>query len=248
VIHETPHCFLPQALAEVRGHILAKSEERGAKSDLRRAAFRYHVGVEDVTAFILAGGRSSRMGSDKALLSFGGQTLLERTLQTAAAVAERSVIVGPCERYAAFGEVIGDTYAGCGPLAGIHAALSATNTDLNLVLSVDMPLMTASFLSWLLQKAKATEELIVVPDALGGLQPLCAVYRRAVRDAAERALKSRDYKIGKLFLRVPTRYLSEQEITANGFSITIFRNVNTREEFEELAVSEPATERGSRYR
>ena len=188
------------------------------------------------------------MGSDKALLSFGGQTLLERALQTAAAVAERIAIVGPRERYARFGEVIEDVYAGCGPLAGIHAALGATTTDLNLMLSVDMPLMTASFLGWLLQTAKAAEELIVVPDALGGLQPLCAVYRRQVRGIAEQALQKGDYKIGKLFALMPTRYLSEQEIVANGFSTTIFSNVNTRDEFEALPVSEPVTshpEKGS---
>jgi molybdopterin-guanine dinucleotide biosynthesis protein A len=188
------------------------------------------------------------MGSDKALLSFGGQTLLERVLQTAAAVAERIAIVGPRERYARFGEVIEDAYADCGPLAGIHAALGATTTDLNLMLSVDMPLMTASFLGWLLQTAKAAEELIVVPDALGGLQPLCAVYRRQVRGIAEQALQNGDYKIGKLFALMPTRYLSEQEIVANGFSTTIFSNVNTRDEFEALPVSEPVTshpEKGS---
>ncbi len=188
------------------------------------------------------------MGSDKALLSFGGQTLLERALQTAAAVADRIAIVGPRERYARFGEVIEDAYADCGPLAGIHAALGATTTDLNLMLSVDMPLMTASFLGWLLQTAKAAEELIVVPDALGGLQPLCAVYRRQVRGIAEQALQKGDYKIGKLFALMPTRYLSEQEIVANGFSTTIFSNVNTRDEFEALPVSEPVTshpEKGS---
>ena len=188
------------------------------------------------------------MGSDKALLSFGGQTLLERALQTAAAVAERIAIVGPRERYARFGEVIEDAYADCGPLAGIHAALGATTTDLNLMLSVDMPLMTASFLGWLLQTAKAAGEPIVVPDALGGLQPLCAVYRRQVRGIAEQALQNGDYKIGKLFALMPTRYLSEQEIVANGFSTTIFSNVNTRDEFEALPVSEPVTshpEKGS---
>jgi len=188
------------------------------------------------------------MGSDKALLSFGGQTLLERALQTAAAVAERIAIVGPRERYARFGEVIEDAYADCGPLAGIHAALGATTTDLNLMLSVDMPLMTASFLGWLLQTAKAAEELIVVPDAMGGPQPLCAVYRRQVCGIAEQALQNGDYKIGKLFALMPTRYLSEQEIVANGFSTTIFSNVNTRVEFEALPVSEPVTsnpEKGS---
>jgi len=191
--------------------------------------------VEDLTAFILAGGRSSRMGSDKALLSFGGLTLLARALQIAAAVAERTVIVGPKARYAAFGEIIEDVYAGCGPLAGIHAALAATNTDLNLMLSVDMPLMTTSFLVWLLQKAKAAEELIVVPDALGGLQPLCAVYRREVCGIAEQALQKGDYKIGHLFSRVPTLSIPEQEIVAAGFSPDVFQNINTSGEYEQLA-------------
>jgi molybdopterin-guanine dinucleotide biosynthesis protein A len=65
--------------------------------------------VEDVTAFVLAGGRSSRMGSDKALLSFGEQNLLQRALQTAAAAgAGKTFIVGPRDRYAAFGEVVED--------------------------------------------------------------------------------------------------------------------------------------------
>lgn len=210
---------------------------RRAKSELRLAAFRYHAVVEGVTVFILAGGRSSRMGSDKALLSFGRQTLLERALQTAATVAERIVIVGPKERYAAFGYVIEDVYAGCGPLAGIHAALGATNTDLNLMLSVDMPLMTADFLRWLAQQASAAHEMIVVPDALGSPQPLCAVYRREVCSFAEQALQNGDYKIGRLFARVPTRYIMEQEIVASGFSTDIFRNLNSRQEYDELTTS-----------
>ncbi|MFZ0793181.1 MAG: molybdenum cofactor guanylyltransferase [Candidatus Korobacteraceae bacterium] len=204
-----------------------------------------------MTAFILAGGRSSRMGSDKALLSFGGQTLLQRALQTAAAAAETIAIVGPGKRYAPYGEVIEDVYAGCGPLAGIHAALAASKTDLNLMLSVDMPLMTADFLRWLARQAQASDETIVVPDVLGGPQPLCALYRRQVRKVAEEALKRGEYKIGRLFSQVPTRYLSEQEITTAGFSITIFSNVNTREEFEALAVSGPVTsnpEKGSELR
>ncbi|MGA2369283.1 MAG: molybdenum cofactor guanylyltransferase [Candidatus Korobacteraceae bacterium] len=200
-----------------------------------------------MTAFILAGGRSSRMGSDKALLSFGGQTLLERALQTAGAVAERAVIVGPRERYAAFGEVIEDVYVGCGPLAGIHAALCASNTDLNLMLSVDMPLMTPGFLSWLLQEAKANEELIMVPDALGGLQPLCAVYRREVRAVAEQALQDGDYKIGTLFSRVPTRQIMEQEIVSSGFSTDIFRNLNTRQEYDGLTTLRSSEERSGKH-
>src|SRR5271157_31665 len=199
---------------------------------------RYHVPVESVTAFVLAGGRSSRMGSDKALLSFRDQTLLARTLEKAAAVAEKVVIIGPRERYATYGDVVEDIYAGCGPLSGIHAALGASETDLNLVLSVDMPLMTVEFLRWLLEQALHASELIVVPDALGGRQPLCAVYRRPLLAVAEQALKNGDYKIGHLCPRVPTSYIWEAEIRGAGFSPDVFRNVNTIEEYEALVKDE----------
>ncbi len=196
--------------------------------------------MNDVTAFILAGGRSSRMGTDKALLSFGKETLLERALRTAGAVADTVFIVGPRERYAQYGDVVEDVFPDCGPLGGIHAALRSTLTELNLMLSVDTPLMSSDFLAWLLDKARASSELIVVPEALGGPQPLAAVYRRSLQAMAEHALKNGDYKIGHLFPLVPTRYISEAAVRAAGFSPMIFRNVNTSEEYADLIQKEGA--------
>lgn len=180
------------------------------------------------------------MGFDKALLTFRRQTLLARALEAGAAVAGKVFIVGPRERYAMYGDVVEDVYVGCGPLGGIHAALRAAQTDLNLVLSVDMPLITSEFLRWLLGQARNASELIVVPDALGGQQPLCAVYRRPLQVLAEQALKNGDYKIGHLFSRAPTRYISQAEMCEAGFAPEIFRNVNTAEEYEALVRDEGA--------
>lgn len=173
------------------------------------------------------------MGSDKSLLTFSGQTLLQRTLKVAGAVTDHVRIVGRIDRYAAYGEVVEDIYRDCGPLGGIHAALHATRTDLNLILSVDMPLMSSDFLGWLVQKSTMSDAMIVVPNAVGRLQPLCAIYRRGVVDSAEQALRVGDYKIDRLFSRVSTRVLDEQEIVASGFSPDIFRNINTPEEYEQ---------------
>ena len=180
------------------------------------------------------------MGTDKALLPLGRQTLLERALHTAAMVANTVFIAGPRERYARYGNVVEDVFPDCGPLGGIHAALWVTQTELNLMLSVDTPLMGPDFLAWLLEQARASSELIVVPEALGGLQPLAAVYRRPLRAVAEQALKSGDYKIDRLFPLAPTRYISEAEIRAAGFSPLVFRNVNTSEEYEDLVQKEDA--------
>jgi molybdenum cofactor guanylyltransferase len=190
--------------------------------------------VDDVGGFVLAGGKSARMGADKALLLLDGENLLQRALRTVAAVVPNPTIVGDPVRYASFGEVIEDRIPGCGPLGGIHAAMYNTGSDRNLVLSVDMPLMTAEFLGWLLEQSVNGTQFATLPRPAGRTQPLCAVYRREMLPTIEQALAAREYKVDRVFTQVPTRYLSDSEIRAAGFSEEIFLNVNTPEDFELL--------------
>ncbi len=175
------------------------------------------------------------MGTDKALLPFGGENLLQLALTKAKAVSPRSFIVGPRELYSSYGEVVEDRIGNCGPLGGIHAALCATPTDVNLVLSVDMPLMRTGFLRWLIDIATSGRELAVVPEAKGRLQPLCAVYRRAARGVIEQSLKMGDFKVDRIFTLLPTRWVEERELLSAGFSAEIFCNVNTRSEYEAVS-------------
>jgi len=177
------------------------------------------------------------MGTDKALLPTGEVNLLQSALDKARQVSARTMVVGGRGRYAGYGAVIEDIIPGCGPLSGIHAALSATQTDLNLILSVDMPLMTADFLRWLLQTAAACDDLAIVPETGGRTQPLCSVFRRAALDEVERALRAGEYKVDRLFSILPTRFVPETEWRAAGVSPDIFRNVNTPAEYE-AAVAE----------
>jgi molybdopterin-guanine dinucleotide biosynthesis protein A len=174
------------------------------------------------------------MGSDKAVLPWAGETLLQTVLNTARQACARVVICGSRQLYGDHGEVIEDAEPGLGPLSGIHAALQATQTDLNLILSVDLPLMPMEFLLWLLQQARSGEQKITVPESLGKLQPLCAVYHRDTIDAVDRALGKRDLKVARLFQRVATRIISEEEVRAAGFEPAIFTNVNTPEEYQSL--------------
>jgi molybdenum cofactor guanylyltransferase len=174
------------------------------------------------------------MGSDKALLSWAGETLIQRTLSVARKACGEVFICGSRERYGKFGSVIEDAQPGLGPLSGIQAALHATQTDLNLILSVDLPLMTAEFLMWLLQQARAGEQRITAPEAAGNLQPLCAVYDREVAGIVDEALAKGDLKVTRLFRSAPTRIIGEREIRAAGFDASIFTNVNTPEDYESL--------------
>lgn len=184
----------------------------------------------DLTAFILAGGKSTRMAADKAFVELRGQMLLARALELARSVAGAVRIVGDRAKFAAFAPVVEDVFPGCGPLGGIHAALRASHTDLNLMLAVDLPLLSTEFLQYLVKRSKSGTATVTAVKASGRWQPLCAIYRREFADAAEEALRAGRYKIDTLFAPASTQFINEKELAHAGFAIDIFRNVNTPEE------------------
>lgn len=191
----------------------------------------YHQPVENISAYILAGGRSTRMRRDKAFLELGGRTLLARAWELARSIAGGVSVVGDPRKFQSFGRTIEDALPGCGPLGGIHAALTDTKTDLNLILAVDLPFVTHEFLAYLLAQARNASAVVTVPRAAGGLQPLCAIYRRQFEKLAASALKEGNYKIDVLFGQVETRIVDESELLHAGFSASMFHNLNTPREF-----------------
>jgi molybdopterin-guanine dinucleotide biosynthesis protein A len=193
----------------------------------------YYHGVDSVTGFVLAGGKSSRMGQDKAFMQLGGRTLLADALERAQAATGNAWIVGSTEKFAAFGPVVEDVYPGRGPLAGIHAALSGTRTQLNLITAVDMPFLQLDFLKYLITQARASHAAVVVPRAGGGLQPLCAIYRKDFAQVAQRSLTGGKNKIDTLFADVPTLVIEPAELERSGFMQDMFRNLNTEQDWQE---------------
>jgi molybdopterin-guanine dinucleotide biosynthesis protein A len=190
-------------------------------------------GSPDVTVFILAGGRSTRMGTDKAFVDYEGRTLLARALDLARSVTPDVRIAGSHEKFAPFAPVVEDVFRDCGPLGGIHAALRASSADLNVMLAVDTPFVSWAFLQYLISQARSTPDAtVVVPRGDGGWQPLCAIYRREFADTAEKVLRAGQNRIDRLFDEVRTRVIEPEELEAAGFSLAIFRNLNTPEELE----------------
>ena len=202
----------------------------------RRVKDRIKLGV---TAFVLAGGKSSRMGSDKAFLRLGDETLLSQALKLAGNVAEAVWIVGDAKKFAAFGRVVEDVYRDRGPLGGIHAALSGSTTELNLMLAVDLPFVTQKLLQYMLSRALESGAMVTVPRTGSGVQPLCAVYRRGFAEVAEQSLLEGKNKIDSLFARVETCVIEESELVRAGFSEQMFRNLNTPEELEKAKEPRP---------
>ncbi|MFY9903631.1 MAG: molybdenum cofactor guanylyltransferase [Terriglobales bacterium] len=188
------------------------------------------TGEQTRAGFVLAGGKSSRMGTDKAFLEFGGQTLLERALAVVAASCERVTIVGDPSKFGSYGTVIADVFPGCGPLGGIHAALVQSTAELNLMVAVDMPFVTAELLAFLFAQAETSNAVITVPRVGKGLQPLCAVYHREFGSVAEEELRAGKYKIDATFAGVSVHVIEESELAA-GFPARSFFNVNTPQDW-----------------
>ena len=181
-----------------------------------------------LSAFILAGGKSTRMGTDKAFVVLRGRKLVERALALGRSITSTVSIVGDPAKFACFAPVIEDIFPGCGPLGGIHAALGASQTDLNLILAVDVPFVSAALLHYLVGRAaESPTALVTVPRTGRAWQPLCAIYRRKFRDLAEQSVRAGRYRIDALFDQKRTQVITGEELLAAGFSADAFTNVNT---------------------
>jgi molybdopterin-guanine dinucleotide biosynthesis protein A len=190
--------------------------------------------MKALTAFVLVGGKSSRMGTDKAFLEFSGRSLLANALELALSVTAEVRIVGDPARFSAFGTVVQDVYPDRGPLGGIHAALASSGTELNLMMAADLPLLDVRFLKHLIDVAGACDALVTVPSVHGHYEPLCAAYRKEFGTLADAALAANRNKVDALFSEVPVRVVSDDELATGGFSPTMFRNVNTPEDWEQI--------------
>ena len=135
----------------------------------------------DAAGFILAGGQSSRMGRDKALLSFAGGPLIEHALSILSRAGLPVSIAGAWSgTLAEFAPVVEDAGPGLGPLAGICAALAATSADYAVFLPVDLPLLPPSLIVYLLHEAQITGRLVTVPSVNGFAETFPAILHRAV--------------------------------------------------------------------
>lgn len=172
------------------------------------------------------------MGSDKAFMQLAGQPLIMHALALAKSLANEVKISGDPEKFASFGIVVSDVYAARGPLGGIHAALLNSATDYNFFLGVDIPFVEPGFLSLLVSEAQTSGATVTFPTVGGYLQTLCAVYRKEFLKPAEAALAAGRNKIDALFSGISVRIMDEQEILRAGFNTSMFRNLNTPEEWE----------------
>lgn len=139
----------------------------------------------DAAGFVLAGGQSARMGQDKALVSFCGEPLIARALRLLREAGFEACIAGARSTLAAFAPVVEDRDSGLGPLSGICAALRSTPARWAVFVPVDLPLLPAALLVYLLGRAQLAQSAITLASVSGFAQTFPAVVHRAALPALE---------------------------------------------------------------
>ena len=191
--------------------------------------------VKDITGVILAGGKSSRFGSNKALAPWQGKPLIQHAADTLTTVFSDCLIVtnAPTE-YEFLGlPMISDMFQDMGPLAGIHAALRHADNQWIFVLACDMPLVTSSLISFICGFADPKYDA-VVPELETGPEPLCCLYHKNTMPAIEQQLQNGNLGVGNMLEQFSVRRVSEKELQSISVSQQAFANVNSGQDLDRL--------------
>lgn len=184
-----------------------------------------------ITAIVLAGGRSRRLGLDKTLLRLDGETLLEATVKKMATLSDEVIVAGGPFPYPLPGaRLVADVYSGCGPLGGIHAGLAAASNFHSLVVACDMPFLNVGLLRYMVEMAPGYD--VVIPRLGDKLEPLHALYSKNCLGPIEGLIEQRALKIIHFFPEVRVRYIEREEIERFDPEHLAFFNVNTPEDLE----------------
>jgi molybdopterin-guanine dinucleotide biosynthesis protein A len=191
------------------------------------------VEMTRVAAIVLAGGRSSRMGTSKALLHFDGEPLIVHIVETLQRLFPEVVVVtAPGQDLPSMAvTLVHDDVAYQGPVGGLCYGLKAANGDVCFVTSCDSAFLCSTLISYLV--SRSSEHDVVVPHWQGRLQPLHAVYRRSVLPQLEQQLARGELRPISLFDKVRTLTINEEEIRRIDSEGSSFFNMNTPEDYEE---------------
>ena len=142
----------------------------------------------DVTGIILVGGKSTRMGENKALMKLGSKTVIERMVDIVRPLFSNTILISNTpEEYKFLGlDIFKDIYKYRGPLAGIHSALLNSKTEKNFIISCDIPLMSTEMINYLVNYK--TGKPVTICQAAGYTQPLAGVYHKSILTNAEKFL------------------------------------------------------------
>lgn len=187
---------------------------------------------KDITGVILAGGKSSRMGSAKEFLSVNGRPMLDNVLDVLNPLfCEIFVVTNDKKRFPNLkrAEVVEDLVRGRGPLGGIYTGLRVISSEKAFFVACDMPFLHNALIRKLLDYARQSDYDCVIPRYADRIQPLHAVYSRRITQIIEDSLKGEDLSIMQLIQRCKCKYIDADKEEASSFF-----NINTPQDLKEI--------------
>ncbi len=187
--------------------------------------------TSNISGFILAGGKSRRMGTDKALLKFQEEPLLLHMIKSIEPFCDNLAISGQNSDYSAFGiDMVPDLYSDCGPIAGIFSALNYSVSDWNLMVSVDVPFVNDELFHLLISNIGDCD--CIIPRHTFGVEPLIGLYNRRIWPVVEELIKAGDYRLTNLLSKINTRYMDCNHLIKK--YPRLFMNINRMEDYQSI--------------
>jgi molybdopterin-guanine dinucleotide biosynthesis protein A len=188
----------------------------------------------DILGAVMAGGKSSRMGAEKALLPLGGRPMISHVIDTLSELFSAVIICGadPATYEFLRVRIVQDIFQGCGPLGGIHSALTHSKPRSVFVLSCDMPFVPLELIRHIINSPDKPKTKIASSEGI--LQPLCGLYRQECLPFVEADLRAGKYSIVKMLQNVDH---SEVVIDSNlpFYTKYLLNNVNRSEDYEAIS-------------
>ncbi|MFO7773328.1 MAG: molybdenum cofactor guanylyltransferase [Dehalococcoidia bacterium] len=188
-----------------------------------------------ITSIILAGGRSLRLGQNKALQAIDGKSLIQWVVDRLSILSTEIIIATahgeeiPCSSTVKI-TTAADIYVGKGPLGGIHSGLTASSSPRSIVVSCDTPFVSVGLLEYMTQICPAFD--IVVPRIQDKIEPLCALYSRKCLAPIQELLEQDERQIRKLFSMVKVKYVEEDEVNSFDPEHLSFFNINSQADLD----------------
>ena len=189
----------------------------------------------EITGIVLAGGKSRRMGQDKALMNFRGKPLVQHAVELLRQVCGKVIISANKTHYGFTGsEIWPDEQDIQAPMIGIYSCLKRTRDEWILVLSCDMPFVDPKLLELLISSAGSGTRGVIIPVHDGDcIEPLCGLYHKSLIPLMEQRIRVRDYSLQHL-IQQSNHLLLETGPFLSFYDPLIFLNINTTEDFKLL--------------
>lgn len=188
---------------------------------------------ELISVAVLAGGQSSRMGTDKSFVQLNGKPLIQHVLETVRLLSVPiTLITNDPEPYRAFGlPIFSDIFPEKGSLGGLYTAISYSSTPYTLCIACDMPFLNQALLLYLMRQCEGFDA--VVPRIGGRPQPIHAVYGGGCLSPIKRQIEEGQLRVRELYPRIKCRFVDDDELKQIDPELKSFTNINTPEEMEQ---------------